>query len=163
MSLIRLFQRWLTKGPYKIKLSRKLLSVTDTYSGKTWEQEPIVSIKDTDGEKIITGIGSDAKMTGDTIINPFDHPRVLISDYTVGEKLIGYAFHAIAAGKWFVPSPIVVIQVVEELEGGLTTLEQRALYEMAHGAGARKVYILTSEELSDEDIQNGLYEEGVER
>lgn len=158
MSLIKLLQRSLTKGPYKIKLSRKLLTVTDTYSGKTWEQEPIISIKESNGEKVITGVGSDARMTGDTIINPFDHPRVLISDYTVGEKLIGYAFHAVAAGKWFVPSPVVVIQVTEELEGGLTALEQRALYEMAHGAGARKVYILTSEELSDEDIHNGLFE-----
>jgi len=54
--------------------------------------------------------------------------------------------------RFFHPSPITVIHPMEKVEGGLTSIEQRALRELASGAGAHKVFIWVGCELTDDEI-----------
>ena len=103
-------------------------------------------------------IGSDADSVLGERVNPFDHPRVMIHDYNLAEIIFQHALGVLSVRHAISPSPIVVLHVVEPLEGGLTSIEQRSLQEALEGAGARKVYIWEGHELSDEELKQHVYE-----
>jgi rod shape-determining protein MreB and related proteins len=163
MDVFRMIKAWLSSGPFCIRIRRNQVSITDVATGRKWEDEPLIALSKKGNNKIISAIGAVARETGDELINPFDHPRVLVADFVLGEKLLQHGFQMVCYGffivpgiKW-TPSPIVVIHILEELEGGLSPIEAKALREMAHGAGAREVHIWNSSELSDAEIKNGFY------
>ena len=81
-------------------------------------------------------------------MNPFSHPRVLFSDFQVGEKLLQHAFSEVHKKLRIRPSPIVVIHPMEKTEGGLTMIEKRAFRELAISAGASEVYLYQGQPLS---------------
>jgi rod shape-determining protein MreB and related proteins len=158
-----MIKAWLSSGPFCIRIKRNQISVTDVATGRKWEDEPLIALSKKGNNKIISAIGAAARETGDDLINPFDHPRVLVADFVLGEKLLQHGFQMVSCGffvvpgiKW-TPSPTVVIHVLEELEGGISQIESRALMEMAHGASAREVHIWNASELSDAEIKNGFY------
>ena len=153
MSVVTLVRRWLTRGPYNVVISRSHVAVSDVSNGRKWEGEPVVSILNNE----VTGIGLDARLTGDTVVNPFDHPRIFISDFYVAEKLLQMIFATFSPFKWIKPAPIVILQINETLEGGLSQIEKRALSEMAMGAGAYATYLTESKILSDIEIISGYY------
>lgn len=86
-------------------------------------------------------------------LNPFEHPRVLVDDFAVAEKVFTYAVRKAAAMAFFRPSPIVVVHPDLDLEGGLSRVESRVLRELAENAGARKTRIHYGQVLSDEDVK----------
>ncbi|GAA6167489.1 rod shape-determining protein [Sessilibacter corallicola] len=124
---------------------------------KTFDEEPLMALKpDKKGELIVVAIGNSVKALVkseyETIVNPFKHPRLLVHDFTVAEKIIMHVFRLIHESKIFLPSPRVIFQPMEKLEGGVTTVEERVYKELCFGAGAREVFIHTGNPLSIYDI-----------
>lgn len=83
---------------------------------------------------------------------PFSTKRLLVGEFSIAESLLRGLLKKINAGKWFTVSPSVVIQPMEMCEGGLSSVEERVLKELAFGAGARKVIVWVGDELSDKEV-----------
>ena len=132
------------------------LKLTDTRTGLIFDEKPLVAIKsDSKGHLSILAVGNSATdAIGDNIeiTNPFSHPRVLLSDFKVGERLLQYAFKEILSNTILPPSPRLVVHPMEKTEGGLTMIEVRAFRELALGAGARDAIIYQGRELSAQEI-----------
>ncbi|MEM6583027.1 MAG: rod shape-determining protein MreB [Pseudomonadota bacterium] len=111
-------------------------------------------------KKKILAIGSSARVAAGTRINPFDHPRVLVHDFQVLEKIFQHAFSK-SLGARLKLTPLVVLKVDEELEGGLTSIECRALREAAVCAGAYDVFIHDGDSLTNQQVKDGVYKQHV--
>ncbi|BAZ95207.1 MAG: rod shape-determining protein [Gammaproteobacteria bacterium] len=94
------------------------------------------------GPKSIAAVGIEAKrMLGRTpgnitAIRPLKDG--VIADFTVTEKMLQHFIHKVHEGRFFRPSPRVLICV----PCGSTQVERRAIKESAAGAGAREVYLI---------------------
>ena len=139
------FLRKLNSSAMYVQIWENRIKITDIQSGDCFDEEPLVAIrKPAKGTQAIVAIGNKAhQAVGPDVIlvNPFSHPRSLISDFPVGEKLLNYIFKELSRSSTFRPSPQVVIQPMEKTEGGLTGTEYRAFRELAAGAGARDVVV----------------------
>ena len=95
-SLLKRIQGWFCSGPYYVRISRVELWVRDVSNGRHWKDAPIVGLeKRPDGHQMISAIGAVSRGKGFSEINPFDHPRSIINDFVVGEKLLQYAFMSV--------------------------------------------------------------------
>lgn len=154
-----------------VQIWENRIRAIDIKTGSVFDEKPLVAIETTPkGKKLISAIGDDstsaAIKNNTVIVNPFSHPRVLFSDFQVGEKLLQHVIQTLLGKKLFSPSPIVVIHPMEKIEGGLTMIEKRAFRELALCGGAREVYIYQGSALTahafdleavravDSDIQN---------
>jgi len=156
MSLLKWLNGIFSGGPYYVKIARDCLSVENSSTQSKFSDKPLVSISNSPKKEIL-GVGVNAPRQNATLINPFDHPRLLVHDFQVTEKLLQYAFRQVAKHHFFSPSPIAVVHVTEKLEGGLTTIEERVLREAAYGAGAREVHLWNGPELTKRQLQDGSY------
>jgi rod shape-determining protein MreB len=86
------------------------------------------------------------------VIEPFNHPRVVMADFMVASKLLQYGMQQLSRAKWISPAPILVIRPDRELDGGLSEMETRALMELGESAGARKAFVHYGNVLSDADV-----------
>ena len=91
------------------------------------------------------------------IINPFAHPRTLVSDFTVAEQLLKIMVSRLLGSSLFAVSPKVILHPLGDPAGGFTQVELRAFREMAHGAGASQVVVWTGRVLTDQEILSGVY------
>ena len=87
-------------------------------------------------------------------LEPFSTKRLLVGEFTTAEKYLKAVIKKVHDGKWFSASPVVIIHPMEMVDGGLSQIEERALIELAAGAGARKVVVWIGHELSDQEIIN---------
>ena len=128
------------------------IKVTDVSNNESFDDSPIVVIQTAqNGVKTISGIGKKASQVlkpNEVAVNPFSHPRVLFSDFYVGEKLLQHAFNQLSNIKSLRPRPKVIVHPMEKTEGGLTMIEDRAFRELAIGAGAIEVKLYTGNPLS---------------
>ena len=147
-------------GPYYVRISRKRLTVRDASSGRTFDDEPIF-VTSNDQTPKIQGIGAASRNLQGLRVSPFLHPRIIIDNFVAAEKLLSLAFRSISIGKLFVTSPIVVIHVTEQLAGGLSNIERRALRELGQGAGALETYLWEGPELTDSELMNGTYKRAI--
>lgn len=119
---------------------------------EVYDQAPLMAIKTTKkGEKVVADIGNSCKSLDSNkyqIINPFSHPRMLLNDFQVGQKLIQHVVKVLYGSRFFTHSPRVIFQPMEKTEGGLTAIEERAFREICIGAGAREVLIHVGNEYS---------------
>ena len=94
------------------------------------------------GGKVLEAVGVDAKsMLGRTpgnitAIRPLKDG--VIADFTITEKMLQYFMRKAHGGRYFRPSPRVLVCVPY----GSTQVERRAIRESAAGAGARRVYLV---------------------
>jgi actin-like ATPase involved in cell morphogenesis len=85
-------------------------------------------------------------------LEPFTTKRLLVGEFTTAEEYLRAALKKVHEGKWFSSSPVVIIHPMEMIDGGLSQIEERALIELATGAGARKVVVWVGHELSDQEV-----------
>ena len=156
MPIIRHILAAFSGGPYYVRLCRNRLTVRDATGGGFYDDEPLVALSD-NNPPMIEAIGANARSASNITINPFSHPRVFIADFLIAEKVLLHAFKIVSGGKPFRVSPIAVVHITEELDGGLTQIEYRALRELFDNAGARRTYFWDGKELSDEELRNGMY------
>ncbi|SVA46873.1 uncharacterized protein METZ01_LOCUS99727 [marine metagenome] len=94
------------------------------------------------GGKVLEAVGVGAKsMLGRTpgnitAIRPLKDG--VIADFTITEKMLQYFMRKAHGGRYFRPSPRVLVCVPY----GSTQVERRAIRESAAGAGARRVYLV---------------------
>jgi rod shape-determining protein MreB len=136
-----------------VQIWENRIKVTDTKTGEVYDEAPLVAIETkSKGQKIISAVGNEVKSIVPSseieVVNPFSHPRALLNDFFVAEKLLQHIFHLLLGKKITSPAPLVVIQPMEKIEGGLTMIERKAFTEMALGAGAREVALHQGSELS---------------
>ncbi|MBK5969410.1 Rod shape-determining protein MreB [Thiorhodovibrio litoralis] len=152
---------WLQTGPFYVTISANRLAVRDIVQGKTVELQPLVCIDRRQKPERILAVGEAAQQAnraeGCEIVNPFAHPRTLLADFTVAEKLLQHAVHQLATNALLRPSPLMILHPLEKTEGGLTQVEVRAWQELAAGAGARSAAVWVGGELSDADILDCRY------
>jgi rod shape-determining protein MreB len=120
------------------------LRVSVINSTDVFDEKPLMAIETTaSGKKIITAIGNSAESLSAPnieIFNPFSHPRSLIADFQVAEKILQHVFGLLHKGSYIRPSPDVIFHPMEKIEGGLTQIEKRAFREMFLGSGAFETY-----------------------
>ncbi len=85
---------------------------------------------------------------------PFSHECVVVGDVVVAEQTLKYGFKRLFERVWFQPSPAVVIHPLENVEGGLSDVEVKALQDLAISAGARRVVIWVGPELTDKEVMD---------
>jgi actin-like ATPase involved in cell morphogenesis len=84
---------------------------------------------------------------------PFSTERLLVGQFSVAERILKKAIKELYSRRWFAPSPVVIIQPMEKIAGGLSEIEERALRELAVAAGARKAVVWVGHELSDAEAK----------
>ena len=146
---------------YYVQVWDNRLRVVDVKRRTSFDQPPLLAMMPGNGRpRRIAAVGHQARaaaMAGDaTLINPFSHPRQLLADFAAAEMLLRYAFKQLGQGFWFAPSPRVVIQPMDKLDGGLTQIEQRAWRELGLGAGAMDVVLYTGPQLDPAQIDFGV-------
>lgn len=145
-----------------VRISPDRLSVTNAKSGETISEPPELAIAGTPAKVI--GAGAQARaaaaLQGGNVINPFMHPRTLISDFTVAEQLVKAFVKRMSGRHLFTPSPRVVIHPLGDPAGGFTQVERRAFREMALGAGGSSVVVWSGRELSNEEVLSSRFPAG---
>ncbi len=138
-----------------IQIWEDRIKATEINSGKIYDEKPFIAIKkNAKGEETVTAVGSSVELlkndSGIKVIKPFSHPRTLISNFVVAQKLLQYIIHSLSKQKqkFLLISPLIVIHPMEKLEGGLTQIEFRAFKELALGAGSREALIYQGPELN---------------
>ncbi|NDW16684.1 rod shape-determining protein MreB [Alteromonas genovensis] len=141
------------------------LKVIDSARNKSFDDSPIVVIQTQDsGRKVISSIGKSAAISlkpNEIAVNPFSHPRALLSDFYVGEKLLQHAFKSISNAKFLRPRPKVIIHPMEKTEGGLTAIEKRAFTELALGAGAVAIKIHVGKTLDISELEFDTFQDEI--
>jgi rod shape-determining protein MreB and related proteins len=144
-SLVGLF----SSGPYYVRISKTRLSLKDVSTGKTFETLAKLGL---DAKNRVVAVGDMSDPGIVRVLEPFNHPRVVIADSLVASKLLIYGIREMSRAKWISPAPIVVIHPDTELEGGLSEIERRALLLLGEQAGARKTVVHEGSALSDQQV-----------
>jgi rod shape-determining protein MreB len=114
----------------------------------------------------VLGVGEAARLAAATqsadLVNPFKHPRSLLSDFTVAEVILRAFLKKLFDGRLFAGAPIVVLHPRVNPEGGFTQIEIRALRELAMGAGASKAVVWHGRDLTNDELQNLRFGSGGE-
>jgi rod shape-determining protein MreB len=143
-TILKKIRRKLSKALY-VQIWEHRLRVSVINSTDVFDEKPLMAIETTSsGKKIIAEIGNKAESLSSPstqVFNPFSHPRSLISDFQVAEKILQHVFKLLHEGSFISPSPDVIFHPMEKIEGGLTQIEMRAFREMFLGSGAFETYL----------------------
>ena len=134
------------------------MSVKNVSRNVFFEDVPQLAVDLTRKRNKVLGFGGHSNLiasmsAGGVILNGFDHPRSIISDFEVAEKTLQLFLERVNAPKkkfFFVPT--LIIHPLEKLEGGLTQLEARAFEDLGYRAKANKVFVWNGRELKDEEL-----------
>lgn len=152
--------------PLYIQISPASVVVKNLKTGVNFSETPDVAITHRAGSSRIVGFGAEAhllKATGqaDVVINPFAHPRSMVSDFTVAQQLLMHLVRKSIGSTLLPSSPHVVLHPLGDPEGGFTQVEIRALFELALGAGAAKVKVWTGRPLTDGEAKTRTFPHGA--
>ena len=138
-----------------IQITPELLTVRNVKTGTTVAEIPELAIR-TSGKAVILAAGPQARLAAAsepaTMVNPFAHPRTLVSDFTVAEQLIKHQLYRVLPRHFWTPAPCIVMHPMGKAEGGYTQVERRAFREMALGAGASQVFLWIGRPLTDVEL-----------
>ena len=162
--LLRVLADLLLAGLVYVRIAPQVLSLRwieqsrnsgPTRSARAHADKPLIAMS-VGSPRSVLAVGAAAEALGASsdfeLINPFDHPRTIISNFEAAEALLKH-FLSMSVGQTFLPpTPRMVMHPLERLEGGLTDVERTALTEVGRSAGARSVRIWVGRELSDFDV-----------
>ena len=87
-------------------------------------------------------------------VRPFTGRRLLVGDFHAAEETLKQGVLGVMKKRgWFRPAPVIVMHPLELIEGGMSQVEERILYELAIGAGAMKAILWSGEPLSDAQVK----------
>jgi rod shape-determining protein MreB len=137
-----------------VQVSAQRLTLRNPKTGRTVSEVPEIAIASAPKPRIV-GIGTEARSQQSAsvqVINPFAHPRTLMSDFTAGEQLLKAFLRRLQGASLFAVAPRVVLHLQGDPAGGFTQVEIRAFREMALGAGACEVVVWQGRDLTDEEL-----------
>jgi len=138
-----------------VQISPERLTLKDPKTGQTLSEVPELALSPPPRRRILAA-GPQARLAAASepaeVVNPFAHPRSLISDFILAEQLPKYQLRRMHRRAWLAASPHIVIHPLGDPEGGFTQVELRALRELANAAGASKVNVWTGRPLTDEEL-----------
>ena len=147
-------------APLYIRLSPYKLSVRNVKTGLSITEIPEIALSRGPNPRVLD-IGEKAALHKSSktavVINPFAHPRSMVSDFTTGEQVLKAFVRQLNKRSRFRLAHRVVMHLAGEPAGGFTQVEIRAFREMALGAGASSVIIWQGPELTNEQILTRRY------
>jgi len=163
-TLLTFIRSIVTSGPVYVRIKKTWLSVRDVATGAEYQDKPLLAIKRQPSGSTVVSVGSRAlaetAKQDVQIVNGYDHPRTVLNDFSAAEKTLAYFLKQVFASTILRPSPVLILHVQEQLEGGLTQVEVRALLELGAGVGGREVYIWEGRDLTDREISDRQYPDG---
>lgn len=148
-----------------LKLSRHWISGVVLPSGQAFGEPPLLALRYENGKPQILAVGEAAQQLqvqeDIEVVNGFDHPRSLLSNFTYAEKTLQLLLRRLIPKSLLKAAPVVILHPQELLEGGLTQIESRGLYELCRAAGARKVRVWTGRELTPDELRSGQFPVGA--
>ena len=146
-----------------VRISPERLVVTNVKSGESVSEVPELAIASNPEQILAAGSAarSVAASSAAAVVNPFAHPRSLVSDFTSAEQLLKLFVRRLYGKSWLSPSPRAVIHPLGEPAGGFTQVELRAFHEMARSAGAAQVVVWTGRELTNEEVMERTFLAGA--
>jgi hypothetical protein len=87
-------------------------------------------------------------------LQPFTTCRLLIGEFTPAGDILRDAFRQLLLKRGLHVAPTVVMHQTTQVEGGLSTVENRVLLEVADYAGAKKAIVWVGAHLSDDEVRD---------
>lgn len=138
-----------------VQISPERLTIRKPKSGHALSEVPEMAIGRQPDRRIIA-VGEQARPAAAAqsadLVNPFAHPRSLLSDFSVAEELLKRQLKRMQPRAWLAASPHIVIHPLGDPLGGFTQVELRAFRELASAVGASKVDVWTGRALTDEEL-----------
>ncbi|MEH6490874.1 rod shape-determining protein [Halopseudomonas sp.] len=131
-----------------VQLGSREIRITNVATAKVLSEPTLMALEtDAKGVKQVLAVGREASAlplgAGRILVNPFDHPRMLVADFALAEKCLQLMLKKVAGKGLLSASPKVIMHPMEKLEGGLTQVGHRVMRELALGAGAHAVCVYT--------------------
>jgi rod shape-determining protein MreB len=146
-----------------VQISPNRLTVRNPQTGVAISEVPEIAFTRTPKPTIL-GAGTEARSHKSApsveIVNPFAHPRSMVSDFTLGEQTLKAFLARVKPSSIFTPAPKVVMHLMGEPAGGFTQVEARAFHEMAIGSGASEVTVWQGRPLTDQELISGQFSGG---
>lgn len=138
-----------------VQISPERLTLKNLNTGESIAEVPELAISAPPKPKILA-VGPQARAAAASqpaeVVNPFAHPRSLVSDFTVAEQLLKHQLRRVLGNSLLRFAPYVVIHPLGSPAGGFTQVERRAFREMALGSGASVVRVWTGRSLTDHEV-----------
>jgi hypothetical protein len=83
---------------------------------------------------------------------PFSTRRLLVGEYVPAVEALERGITELRLGIRYLAAPVTIMHPLEMVDGGLSGVEFRILFEVAEGAGAKRAQVWIGEELSDEKV-----------
>jgi rod shape-determining protein MreB len=152
-----------SKSLLYIQIAPHNIMLRNPHSGMAISEAPQLFIAYHPEQKVL-GVGAEADLTTGhsdiRIVNPFGHPRIMVSDFTSAEYLLkAYVRRMAGRFRFFAPAPMIVLHLKDDPDGGFTQVERRAFRELALGAGASRVKLYLGPDLSDAQLLSGNFSE----
>lgn len=142
-----------------LRLQADRLRALHLESDKPLDEPPVLALRNAaKGPRVPLAAGHKALalqgQAGVELANGFRHPRTLLADFAVAEQTLRRLLNRLQPPALLRPAPTVVLQPLEQLDGGLTQVEIRALVELLRSVGARKVYLWIGAELERSELEH---------
>lgn len=156
--------RWIYKTIYRpqviyILMRHEQLVFADVMWQRTLIETPVVARKksarsdDMHGALFGKEALADRNKSEYILVNGFEHPRTLISDFVVAEATIkAFLNRFLGRVRGFAIPPVLVLHPQLQLDGELTPIEQRAFVKLGRATGALSVYLWTGRELTPAEL-----------
>lgn len=143
-----------------IQISAERLRIRNLQSGAVISEVPEMALDGSSKPRVLA-VGPEARIaaanSGAQLVNPFAHPRSLISDFDAAEAILRvYMRRALTRPFWLL-APTIILHPLGSPEGGFTQVELRAFRELGLALGGSAAFVWTGEELSDDEIRAGRY------
>lgn len=139
-----------------IQISPEQLTLRNLRTGESIAEVPEMALTASPQPKILA-VGAQARaaaaLQAAQVLNPFAHPRSLVSDFTAAQLLLKYQLRRVVGRSLWSVSPCVVMHPLGAPLGGFTQVERRAFLELGHGAGAAAVHLWMGRPLTDEELR----------
>jgi rod shape-determining protein MreB len=139
------------------QLDPERLELRDVSSGRRYAARPVGAVLMGPIPKVIR-VGDEAlTATADRplrTVNPFKHPRMLVSDLTLGQQVLRQFLRKLYPSVLVPRQPVLVLHPRVDPEGGFTEIEIRALQELGRGAGASRVIVWHGRELLPRELRS---------
>ena len=139
-----------------IQISPNLLILKNLKTGLEISEVAEIALSLPPKPKVILGAGAQARLASASepaqLIQPFAHPRSLVSDFASAEALIRIQLQRVLGKGWLRVAPSVVMHPLGNPDGGFTQVELRAFREMALGAGASTARVWTGRPLANHEL-----------